>query len=48
MGAFWTWFAGKPVDKLKEMKVKREEQIAKLNEEIKAIEAEIAKQNSEK
>ena len=48
MGAFWAFFMGKPIDKLKEMKVKREEQIAKLNEEIKAIEAEIAKQNSEK
>ena len=45
MGAFWSWFAGKPVDKLKEMKVKREKQIAKLNEEIKAIETEIAKQS---
>ena len=48
MGMFWGIFAGKPVDKLKEMKAKREKQIAKLNEEIKAIETEIAKQNSEK
>ena len=48
MGKFWVMFAGKPVDKLKEMKAKRENQIAKLNEEIKAIEQEIAKQNSEK
>ena len=45
MGAFWMIFAGKPVDKLKEMKAKRENQIAKLNEEIKAIETEIAKQS---
>lgn len=48
MGAFWGMFAGKPVDKLKEMKAKREKQIAKLNEEIKAIEAEIAKQIGKK
>lgn len=48
MGMLWGLFMGKPVDKLKEMKVKREQQIAKLNEEIKAIETEIAKQNSEK
>lgn len=48
MGMLWGLFAGKPVDKLKEMKAKREKQIAKLNEEIKAIETEIAKQNSEK
>ena len=45
MGKFWGMFAGKPVDKLKEMKEKREKQIAKLNEEIKAIETEIAKQS---
>ena len=48
MGRYWTWFAGKPVDKLKEMKAKREKQIAKLNEEIKAIEQEIEKQKNEK
>lgn len=48
MGAFWTLFLGKPVDKLKEMKVKREQQIEKLNEEIKAIETEIAKQSDKK
>ena len=48
MGMFWGMFAGKPVDKLKEMKAKREKQIAKLNEEIKAIEAEIAKQSDNK
>lgn len=44
MGALWGFFMGKPVDKLKEMKAKREKQIAKLNEEIKAIETEIEKQ----
>lgn len=48
MGAFWGIFMGKPVDKLKEMKAKREKQVAKLNEEIKAIETEIAKQQIEK
>lgn len=48
MGRFWGLFMGKPVDKLKEMKVKREKQIEKLNEEIKAIETEIAKQSDKK
>ena len=47
MGKYWVLFAGKPVDKLKEMKVKREKQIEKLNEEIKAIE-EAIKAQSEK
>ena len=47
MGRFWGLFAGKPVDKLKEMKAKREAQKAKLDEEIAAIEAEIEKQNKE-
>ena len=48
MGKLWGLFMGKPVDKLKEMKAKREKQIAKLNEEIKAIEQEIEKQKNEK
>jgi len=48
MGAFWTLFLGKPVDKLKEMKAKREAKREKLDEEIKAIEAEISRQNIEK
>lgn len=48
MGFLWGMFAGKPVDKLKEMKAKREKQIAKLNEEIKAIKTEIERQNKEK
>ena len=48
MGAFWAFFMGKPIDKLKEMKAKREKQIAKLNDEIKAIEAEIERQKNEK
>lgn len=48
MGMLWGLFMGKPVDKLKEMKAKREKQIAKLNEEIKAIETEIAKQSENK
>lgn len=45
MGKFWGLFMGKPVDKLKEMKIKREQQIAKLNEEIKAIEEAIKAQS---
>jgi hypothetical protein len=45
MGMLWGLFMGKPVDKLKEMKVKREKQIAKLNEEIKAIEEAIKAQS---
>ena len=48
MGKLWSWFAGKPVDKLKEMKAKREAKKAKLDEEIKAIEAEIERQKNEK
>ena len=48
MGMLWGLFMGKPVDKLKEMKAKREKQIAKLNEEIKSIETEIAKQSENK
>ena len=47
MGILWGWFMGKPVDKLKEMKIKREQQVEKLNEEIKAIE-EAIKAQSEK
>ena len=46
MGKFWGMFMGKPVDKLKEMKVKREQQIEKLNEEIKAIEEAIKAQSN--
>ena len=30
MGILWTWFMGKPIEKLKSMKAKREEKIAKL------------------
>lgn len=48
MGMFWGMFAGKPVDKLKAMKAKREKQIAKLNEEVKAIEEAIKAQKNEK
>lgn len=44
MGAFWTWFMGKPIDKLKAMKAKREEKIAKLEKEVNAIEIEIERQ----
>ena len=46
MGYLWGMFMGKPVDKLKDMKVKREKQIAKLNEEIKAIEEAIKAQSN--
>lgn len=48
MGIFWSWFMGKPVEKLKEMKAKREAKRAKLDEEILAIETEIARQTQEK
>jgi hypothetical protein len=48
MGMFWGWFMGKPVEKLKAMKEKREKQVAKLNEEIKAIETEIERQKNAK
>jgi hypothetical protein len=44
MGAFWMFFMGKPVEKLKAMKAKREEKIAKLEKEVNAIEAEIQRQ----
>ena len=45
MGRFWVMFMGKPVDKLKAMKEKREAKIKKLEAEINAIEQEIEKQN---
>ncbi len=48
MGKLWGWFMGKPVEKLKEMKAKREAKRAKLDEEILAIETEIARQTQEK
>ena len=44
MGILWTWFMGKPIEKLKSMKAKREEKIAKLEKEINAIEIEIERQ----
>ena len=44
MGMFWVYFMGKPVDKLKAMKAKREEKIAKLQAEVNAIEVEIQRQ----
>lgn len=47
MGKLWGWFMGKPVEKLKEMKAKREAKRAKLDEEILAIETEIARQTKE-
>jgi hypothetical protein len=47
MGALWMIFAGKPVDKLKAMKAKREAEIRKLEAEITAIEIEISKRKNE-
>lgn len=47
MGAFWMFFMGKPIDKLKAMKAKREEKIAKLEKEINAIELEIERQKKQ-
>ena len=44
MGILCTWFIGKPIEKLKAMKAKREEKIAKLEKEVNAIEIEIEKQ----
>ena len=43
MGIFWTLFAGKPADKLKAMKAKREAKIKKLESEINTIEIELSK-----
>lgn len=48
MGALWVFFMGKPVEKLKAMKAKREKQIEKLQAEINAIEIEITKRKNEK
>ena len=44
MGMLWVFFMGKPIEKLKSMKAKREEKIAKLEKEINAIELEIERQ----
>lgn len=48
MGAFWMIFAGKPIDRLEKMKATRQAKKVKLDEEIKAIEAEIERQKKEK
>lgn len=48
MGILWGLFAGKPVDKLKAMKAKREAKIRKLEAEVNAIEIEISKKKDEK
>ena len=48
MGMLWVLFAGKPADKLKAMKEKREQKIAKLQAEINAIEIELTKRKNEK
>ena len=47
MGMFWVLFMGKPIEKLKSMKAKREEKIAKLEKEINAIELEIERQKKQ-
>ena len=41
-------FAGKPIDRLEKMKATRQAKKVKLDEEIKAIEAEIERQKKEK
>ena len=48
MGALWVLFMGKPADKLKAMKERREQKIAKLQAEINAIEIELTKRKNEK
>ena len=48
MGMFWGIFAGKPADRLRAMKAKREAKIKKYEAEINAIELELAKRKSEK
>lgn len=48
MGILWGLFAGKPVDKLKAMKAKREAKIKKLEAEVNAIEIELSKKKNEK
>lgn len=48
MGVLWVYFMGKPADKLKAMKAKREAKIKKLEAEINAIEIELSKKKDEK
>ena len=48
MGAFFVLFAGKPVDRLKKMKAKREEKISKLEKEIADIELILSQKKNEK
>lgn len=48
MGMFWVYFMGKPADKLRAMKAKRESKIKKLEAEINAIEIELSKKKDEK
>jgi hypothetical protein len=48
MGGFFVLFAGKPVDKLRAMKAKREAKIKKLEAEVNAIEVEISKRKNAK
>lgn len=46
MGMFWTLFMGKPIDKLVAMKERRAKKIAKLQAEVKEIDAEIARRKN--
>lgn len=48
MGRFWVLFAGKPVEKLRKMKEKRQRKIAKLETEKNAIDIELSKKKNEK
>lgn len=47
MGILWGLFMGKPVDKLKAMKAKREAKIKKLEAEVNAIEVELSKRKKD-
>lgn len=48
MGMFWVMFMGKPADRLRAMKAKREAKIKKLEAEVNAIEIELSKKKAEK
>lgn len=47
MGKFWTWFFGKPTEKLLEMRKEKQQKVDELLEEIKAIDEEVEKRNKE-
>lgn len=48
MGMLWGMFMGKPADRLRAMKAKREAKIKKLEAEVNAIEIELSKKKAEK